>query len=263
MDTSELVNMRGAKVVDPQGDKIGKVEEIYLDKDTDQPEFALINTGLFGSKSTFVPLQGVSRSGDDLQVQFDKETVKDAPGIEPGRELSESEEAELYRHYGMDYSESRSDSGLPEGGPGDSYDTGSDDSGTVGRDVSGPSTDDAMTRSEEELRVGTESREVGKARLRKHVVTENVQTTVPVQREEVRVEREPITDENVDAATEGPAISEEEHEVTLREEVPVVEKEAVPQERVRLDRDTVSDEHTVSDEVRKEQVDVEDERSGR
>jgi uncharacterized protein (TIGR02271 family) len=127
----------------------------------------------------------------------------------------------------------------------------------VGRDVSGPTTDDAMTRSEEELRVGKASRERGRARLRKYVVTEDVQQTVPVQREEVRVEREPITDANVDAATSGPDISEEEHEVTLHEEEVVTEKRAVPKERVRMDKQTVTEEETVSEQVRKEQIEAE------
>jgi uncharacterized protein (TIGR02271 family) len=115
-----------------------------------------------------------------------------------------------------------------------------------------------MTRSEEELRVGTETRERGRARLRKYVTTETQQVTVPVQREEVRVEREPITDANLDAATSGPAISEEEHEITLHEETPVVEKRAVPKERVRLGTETVTDERQVSEEVRKEQIQVDD-----
>lgn len=137
-------------------------------------------------------------------------------------------------------------------------DTARDDAGTVGRDVSGPTTDDAMTRSEEELRVGTESRERGRVRLRKYVVTEQVTKTVPVSREEVRVEREPITDANRDDARSGPEISEEEHEVVLHEEQPVVEKRTVPKERVRLDTETVVDEKQVSEEIRKEQVDVDD-----
>jgi stress response protein YsnF len=92
--------------------------------------------------------------------------------------------------------------------------------GARGRDTSGPVTDDAMTRSEEQLRVGTETVEGGRARLRKYVVTENVSTTVPVSHEEVRVEREPITDANRDAALSGEPISEEEHEVALRAERP-------------------------------------------
>ncbi|MGY1594694.1 DUF2382 domain-containing protein [Geodermatophilus sp. SYSU D00708] len=128
----------------------------------------------------------------------------------------------------------------------------------VGHDTSGPTTDNAMTRSEEQLNVGTRSEEVGRARLRKYVVTENQTETVPVSREEVRVEREPITDANVGNALDGPAISEEEHEVTLHAERPVVEKEAVPVERVRLDKETVTDTETVSADVRKEQIDFDD-----
>jgi uncharacterized protein (TIGR02271 family) len=93
------------------------------------------------------------------------------------------------------------------------------------------------------------------------VTTETQQVTVPVQREQVRVEREPITDANLEAATSGPAISEEEHEVVLREEEPVVEKRAVPRERVRLDTETVTEERQVSGEVRKEQIQVEGDQS--
>jgi uncharacterized protein (TIGR02271 family) len=113
-----------------------------------------------------------------------------------------------------------------------------------------------MTRSEEQLRVGTERRESGRARLRKHVVTEDVTKTVPVQREEVRVEREPITGDNVDDALDGPALSEEEHEVVLHEEAPVIDKQTVPKERVRMTKDTRTDEETVSDEVRKERIET-------
>ncbi|MDQ3094530.1 MAG: PRC and DUF2382 domain-containing protein [Actinomycetota bacterium] len=299
MDTEEISQVRGAKVIDLNGDKIGKVEEIYLDKDTDKPEWVLVNTGLFGSSSTFVPLQGSTRQGDDLQVSFDKDQVKDAPGVDAGKELSQSDEAELYRYYGLDYGEESSDSGLPEGGTGtglsdttgsdattgdvqdrsmsdmnadagysdrplgtadvDRDDSGRDyDAGTTGRDTSGPTTDDAVTRSEEELHVGTREQETGKVRLRKHIVTENVTQTVPVQREEVSIEREPITDANVGDATSGPAISEEEHEMTLSEEVPVVEKQAVPKERIRLDKDVTTDEAQVSEDVRREEIDVDD-----
>ena len=133
----------------------------------------------------------------------------------------------------------------------------------MGHDTSGPTTDDAMTRSEERLNVGTRSQEAGRARLRKYVVTENVTQTIPVSREEVRLEREPITDENLGAARSGPEISEEEHEVILHEERPVVEKEAVPVERLRLDTETVTEQETVSEDVRKEQIeaDIEDDRT--
>ncbi|MFP3712286.1 PRC and DUF2382 domain-containing protein [Puerhibacterium sp. TATVAM-FAB25] len=134
---------------------------------------------------------------------------------------------------------------------------------TVGRDTSGPTTDSAMTRSEEELQAGTRTQEAGRARLRKYVVTEQQTTTVPVSREEVRVEREPITEGNVDAALDGPTISEEEHEVVLHEEVPVVTTEARPVERVRLDTETVTEQQTVTGDVRKEQIEVEGDDTGR
>ena len=112
-----------------------------------------------------------------------------------------------------------------------------------------------MTRSEERLRVGTEQVQAGRARLRKYVVTENVTQTVPVSHEEVRLEREPITDANREQAMSGGDITEEEHEVTLRAERPVVAKETVPVERVRLGKQTVTEEQQVSETVRKEQID--------
>ncbi len=248
---TEAYGWTGRTIVDADGEKIGTLDEIYLDEQTGQPEWALVHTGLFGRKSSFVPLAGAAPDGEDVRVRYSKDAVKDAPSIEPEGELSQDEESTLYAHYGIEYGESRSDSGLPEG------DRDQSNGDSVGRDTSGPTTDDAMTRSEEELRVGTRQRERGRARLRKYVVTEQVQQTVPVQREEVRVEREPITDANVDAATSGPEISEEEHEVVLHEEEVVTEKRAVPKERVRLDVDTVTDEQQVSEEVRKERIDTE------
>jgi uncharacterized protein (TIGR02271 family) len=253
---------QGRTMVDPAGDKLGTIDAIYLDDETGQPEWATVTSGLFSAKTAFVPLAQAQDIGDSVQVPYDKQQVTDAPSPQADGQLSQDEEAELYRHYGLDYSEHRSDSGLPAGTADDRTDVDRD---TVGRDVSGPTTDEAMTRSEEELAVGTETRERGRARLRKYVTTEQVTKTVPVQREEVRVEREPITDANLDAATSGPAISEEEHEVTLHQEEPVVEKRAVPRERVRLDTETVTDERQVSEEVRKEQIEVDgdQERLGR
>ena len=127
----------------------------------------------------------------------------------------------------------------------------------AGHDVSGPDTDDAMTRSEEELRVGTRSRDAGRVRLRKYVETEPVSETVITRRETAHVEREPITDANVGRAMEGPDISEEEHEMQLTAEEAVVEKQAVPKERVRLEKDVVEEEETVTDELRKERIEAE------
>jgi uncharacterized protein (TIGR02271 family) len=241
---TQAYDWQGRTLKDRNGDKIGKIDSLYVDEQTDQPEWALVNTGLFGSKSSFVPIAGAAPEGEDVVVQVEAQQVKDAPKMDPDGELSEEQEAELFRHYGIDYTETGSVTATDRA------------PGTVGHDTSGPTTDDAMTRSEEELRVGTAERESGRARLRKYVVTEQVETTVPVSREEVRIEREPITDANVDQATEGPQISEEEHEVVLHEEEPVVEKRTVPKERVRLDKATVTGEETVSDEVRKEQIEA-------
>src|SRR5215213_10873682 len=246
MSMESVAQLRGADVIDASGDKVGTVEEIYLDQESGQPEWALVKTGLFGSKSTFVPLSGAQPEDDTLRVRYEKAQIKDAPKIDADQQLSQSEERELYQHYGLGYS-----------GSGQDVDATSQRD-PVGEDVSGPETDNAMTRSEEELRVDKTPRERGRVRLKKYVVTDEVTQTVPVEREEVRVEREPITDGNVDNATDGPAISDEEHEVTLHEEVPVADKVAVPKERVRLDKDTVTDEETVTGEVRQERIDVDD-----
>jgi uncharacterized protein (TIGR02271 family) len=244
-DIDTVRSWEGRTLVDRDGGRIGAIDAIYLDDQTGQPEWALVNTGLFGTKSSFVPLAQATQSGEEVGVPYDKQLVKDAPRVDPDRHLSEAEERQLWRHYGLDYD--RATRRRP---------TGRD---TVGRDTVGPTTDEAMTRSEEELRVGTAQRERGRVRLRKYVTTEQVQQTVPVQRERVRVEREPITDANRDAATSGPELSEAEHEVVLREEEPVVEKRVVPRERVRLDKDTVTDQERVAEQVRKEQIDVHDE----
>ncbi len=258
LEKDRILQHRGQDLSDSNGEKIGSIEEIYLDAETNAPEWALVKTGMFGSKSTFVPLRDVSEQDGALRARFDKATVKNAPKLDADGQLSQREEDELYRYYGLEYSATRSETGLPEGGAS----TGRTDRGVVGNDVSGRETDDAMTRSEEELRVGTTERESGRARLRKYVVEDEVTETVPVKREELRVEREPITDANRGDATSGPEISEEEHEVVLHEEEVVVDKQAVPKERIRLDKDVETDEKQVSETLRKEEVDVDGEGRG-
>jgi uncharacterized protein (TIGR02271 family) len=236
-DIGTVRTWRGKTVFDRDGSRIGPITDIYADTRTGRPEWAVVDTGVFGAKSTFVPIGEARPTGDDVQVPYAKQLVKDAPKFDTDRDLSVADERELWRHFGLD------------------YDAGDD---TDDRDADGQPTDTAMTRSEEELEVGTARRERGRVRLRKYVTTEEVTTTVPVQREEVRLQREPITDENLDAATSGPELSEAEHEVVLHEEAPVVEKRVVPKERVRLETDTVTDEREVAEEVRKEQIDVDD-----
>ena len=279
--TETLSRVIGHDVYDESGDKIGSASEVYLDDDTGQPEWVTVRTGLFGTKESFVPIRDADLTDDGVRVHVAKDQVKGAPKIDAEGHLSPEEERELYRYYGMgsgagtgrtettmgrsDMTETATTGRAGTGGmtdPGRTETAGRRDTDAgaqgrpAGRDTSGPTTDDAMTRSEERLAVDTRAEEAGRARLRKYVVTENVTETVPVSREEARLEREPITDANVDDAMSGPAISEAEHEVTLHAERPVVEKEAVPVERVRLDKETVTDEEQVSDTVRKEQVDV-------
>ena len=309
--TEAISRVIGKDVYDQSGDKIGSASEVYLDDESGQPEWVTVKTGLFGTKESFVPLQGADLTDDGLRVPVSKSQVKDAPKVDTDGHLSPQEEQELYRYYGLGSGQGTTETtgnigtagmagtghtgrdttntettgnigttgvagtghtdrdrdGIPdavEGRTGGRTDRDGDgvyddvQGRAVGRDTSGPTTDDAMTRSEERLNVGTRTEETGRARLRKYVVTENVTETVPVSREEVRVEREPITDANVGNAMDGPAISEEEHEVTLHAERPVVEKEAVPVERVRLDKETVTEQERVSADVRKEEIEVDD-----
>jgi uncharacterized protein (TIGR02271 family) len=267
--TDTISRVIGQDVYDEAGEKIGSASEVYLDDETGQPEWVTVRTGLFGTKESFVPIRNADLTDDGVRVPVSKTQVKDAPKIDTDGHLSPEEEQELYRYYGMGTGTAGTETaGFETTGMGTTgIETtgeagmrnvgGAEPRGTVGHDTSGPTTDDAMTRSEERLNVGTRSEEVGRARLRKYVVTENVTESVPVEREEVRVEREPITDANVGAALDGPAISEEEHEVTLHAERPVVEKEAVPVERVRLDKETVTEQAQVTEGLRKEEIEVE------
>jgi uncharacterized protein (TIGR02271 family) len=245
LGTEQIGSLKGAELVGADGDKLGTVKDVYVDEDTGVAEFAVLTVGMFGTATRFVPLKNATGEDEGLRVGFTKDQVKNSPEFADEGDLSQDQEREIYAHYGIPYSDRDSDTGLPD----------SDSAGVrPGGDGSRPTSDDAMTRSEEELHVGTEQRVTGRVRLRKHIVTENVTKTVPVMHEEVRIEREPITDDNRDQATAGPEISEEEHELTLTEEVPVVETRTVPKERVRLEKDTVSSEEEISREVRKEQI---------
>jgi uncharacterized protein (TIGR02271 family) len=267
INTNNLDSLIGADVVDTEDHKVGTVGQVYLDSATNQPSWVTIKTGLFGTGESFAPLENADWNGEALRIGYDKSFVKDAPRIDTDGSLESADEDALYRYYGL------GGASVGEGaGPTDTnVDTRTDaddrrttdyatagERRTEGYDTSGPTTDDAMTRSEEQLRVGKEQVSAGRARLRKHVVTENQTVTVPVSHEEVTLEREPITDANVGDATSGPAISEEEHEVQLTEERVVVEKETVPVERVRLGTETVTEDQRVSEEVRKEEIDFDE-----
>jgi uncharacterized protein (TIGR02271 family) len=252
IDSNELQTMIGRNAIDTDGDKIGKVGQVYLDDTTGEPVWVTVSTGMFGTKESFAPLYGASRDGDNLKLAVSKSMVKDAPNVDADGHLEDDENNALYSYYngylaqGTErvYDQDVATAGQEPAGRGQA----------VGYDTSGPTTDDAMTRSEERLHVGTENVETGRARLRKYIVTENVTTTVPVSHEEIRVEREPITDANRGQAMAGGDLTEEEHEVILHAERPVVGKETVPVERVRLATETVTEQQEVNETVRKEQI---------
>jgi uncharacterized protein (TIGR02271 family) len=244
----QVEQLQSGTVLDSEGNKIGSVGAVYFDDRTDEPDWMTVKTGLLGNSEQFVPLSQASLEGDAVRLPFPKDKVKDAPHIEADEHLDLEQERELYRYYGLDYDKGGMDYDRESTG------TAGETDRDLGYDTSGPNTDDAMTRSEERLNVGKQGQEAGRARLRKYVVTEQQTVTVPVTREKARIEREPITEANRDEATSGPAISEEEHEIVLNEERPVVEKEAVPVERVKLGKETVTEEHQVSEEVRKERI---------
>ena len=146
-----------------------------------------------------------------------------------GAHLDESKERELYIYYGLDYAGQRSDSGIPSG-QATSIQAGRGTQAkrvSAGHDTSGRNTGDATTRSKEQVHAGTEMVTAGTARLRKWVETEDVYVKVPVAKEQARLVTEPITDANRVSGLAGPAIAEDEHEVTLTEERPAVAKESV------------------------------------
>ena len=222
MQMNELQQLQGSPVVSQSGDQIGKVEEIFYDVDGGRPEWIGLGTGFFGTKRVLVPVQGAQIQGDGVQVPYEKDHVKGAPDIDDD-EISHETERELYAHYGLN-----------------------------GGDAAAGDAEQAVTRHEEELAVGTQQVETGQARLRKWVETEPVSMDVDLKQETARVTREPI-DEPVDGAELG----EQEVEVPLRGERPVVEKRTVAKERVGVEKDVSTRTQTVEDEVRKEQVDVE------
>jgi uncharacterized protein (TIGR02271 family) len=234
-DAQQLLTGKAA-VLGPDGSRIGPIGQVFLDDATGEPEWVTVRTGLFGGAESFVPLRGATVADGAVHVAFDKDTVKGAPRVEdPEGHLEAEDETALYAYYGL---------------PGDGQETP--------RTGTGTGTDDAMTRSEERLDVSKERVATGRARLRKFVVTEQVTRTVSLRHDEVRIEREPVTDADREVVlAAGAALTPAEHEVVLTAERVVVAKEVVPVERVRLDVDTVQEDRVVSEEVRKEQIEVE------
>lgn len=269
-------------IYDAEGKKIGEARHVFLDERTGEPEWATVRTGLFGTQETFVPIHEGRVVDDYLEVPVPRTKVRDAPHMDVSKgRLTEQQERELYNFYGFDWDDTSAIGGEPAAGgtgaagsgampaegqsvadKGPAATAGAASGGAMASGREGGRMDsaigqDAMTRSEEHLRVGTERFESGTARLRKYVVTEEVEQSVPVRHEEVRIEREPITEANRDAALSGPQIAEDAYEVVLHDERAVVETEAVPVERIRLVTEEHVEQETVRGQVRKERIEVE------
>lgn len=263
-----IEDLQNAVVVDRDGDKLGKVAQVYLDNDTRDPSWVTVKTGLLGTNESFVPLDKSDYADGTITVPFEKSYIKDAPPIAEDGELVREQEDELYRYYGI------------SGGTGGQQDPGVDPTGsrdhagrqdtpgprnTAGRQDAPGARDDqdqhrpdvtdggGVTLHEEQAHVGTEKVQTGRVRLRKHVVTDTEQVEVPVQREELVLEREPAD------GRAGGTLSEEEVDVTLTEERPVVEKETVATEDVRLGKRAVTDEETVRTDLSHEEVEMDEE----
>lgn len=269
MNEHEIQDAIGKPLYGTDGTKIGKVSQAYFDDTTGRPEWVTVSTGLFGGKDNFVPVAQADYTDGGLKVPYDKEMITSAPSIDPQEHLSPDDEEDLYRHYNLEFSQSpssfqgeqargdRPTAWNRDAGDGRDEPAGYKAAGYESAERNADKADGAMTRSEERLNVSTEQVQAGKARLRKYVVTEQENISVPVSHEEVRLEREPITEANASEALDGQEISEDEHEVVLKKERPVVTKETTPVERVRMDIETVTEDEEISEEVRKEQIEAE------
>lgn len=267
-----IEDLQRSTVIDQDGDKVGKVGQVYLDDATGQPNWVTVNTGLFGGNETFIPLDEATQDGDDLRVPYTKAFIKDAPNLDADSHVDESQEDELYRYYGLQgggdrvrdgrdgHVDGRDAAAAGAAGTANTRDRRDDlrDGDARHRDdvaaAGAARGDDAnsVVRHEEEVNVGTERVQTGRARLRKHIVHDTKTITVPVEREEVEIVREPIAE-----GEHGGRLSDEDVEVTLSEERPVVEKDVVAKERVGLDKNVVRDQEQVQTDVAREEVEIE------
>ena len=252
----------GHHVLDQEGNNVGRINQVYLDDQTNEPSWVSVHTGLFGRNETLVPLQGSQPVEEDIRVPYDKNTVKEAPRIDADRHISPEEEQvvrEYYAQHGGPPLETTGRQG--EGtatGPGPQPTGRAGDETMMDETTMGMETDEAaMTRSEERVDIGVERRETGRARLHKYVETEQFDESVPLRHDELQVERRRI--EDPEAAREAEEMGESEEVFTLYEERPVVSKEQVPVEEVRVRKRDVTREEHVRGERRRERVELEDE----
>lgn len=262
--SADLSNMTGRQVFDAEGNKIGTVGRIYQSDATGEPAWATVTAGLFGSKESIVPLNGVQVDERGLHVTVNKDSVKDAPRIDADSgHLSETEIAELHRHYGVPVSGAAAGSQAGKGSgilPSQRTEVDRDTaarpaSAAAGRETAARPDRGWVLRSEERLRADIQSVETGRVRLHKRVVTSQETITVPIRHEEIRVTREVVKPGEAGADA---TIAEEDREVILHEERPIAVKEIVPVERVSLAVETIQENREVSETVRHEEIDIDD-----
>jgi uncharacterized protein (TIGR02271 family) len=237
----------GYAVYDPAGEKIGKVDDLFVDQ-SDEPEYIGVKMGFLGTRSTLIPWDAVSTADDEgraITVDIDKDKAKNGPTFDDDREITPEVENEVYSYYGLSRSASTEDSGA--------YESYYDETATA-TDATTDEDELRVKRTEEELAAGTREREAGQLKVRKRVRTDREQIEVPTRHEEVSVERVPASGEATEAE-----IGEEEVVVPVTEEEVVVGKRPVVKEEVRIRKDVVSDTETVEEDVRREEIDVEDE----
>lgn len=173
-DIGTVAEWRKRKVIDRDGDKIGRFEAIYLSRGSQRPEWAAVSTGLFGLKHSIVPLHDAQEVGDEIQVPLEAAQVKDAPRIDPDGELSPEEEERLHSHYGL--GGTAAGSGASAGATGD----GETNAGSATQGDEASAQGDNVGASQDSDRhsdPGREDREDG-GRTRRHVVTEEVHRSV-------------------------------------------------------------------------------------
>jgi uncharacterized protein (TIGR02271 family) len=276
-DTGVVRQWLGHDLIDRDGDRVGTIVNFYLDGETGQPDWAVVRTGLLGSRLTLVALDQATVSfaaavggGGSVTVPYDPATILDAPSVAPGEELSELDTMAVLRHYGVEVAEPAEPGDLDQADMAGAEAVGARGAGErpaelTEQPTTASSPSDApveVIRSEEELQVG-KRRRARRVRLKRYVVTDYVTKTIPVQREQVRLEEEPVDEPTSGEPTGQPtggeaAATEEGAEVLLREEEVVVQKRVVPRERVRLTKEVVTQERPVSGAVRKEHVEVDD-----
>ena len=275
-----------ATAYDKAGEKLGSVKEVFVDEQTGQPTFVEVNHGLFGMNSSLVPLRGHDFNGDELKLAFSKDRIEGAPDFDSDKPLTPEAQADIFKHYNLEnvqdvttYRDERTGTtgagaagaGVAGAGVAGAGAHANDETvttertATTNRDAATDTTaghnltdnDNELIRSEERLDVNKERVSTGEARLRKYVVTDTETVEVPVEREEVRVERTPISE--ADAANFNGNIGDNdtaEASVTLHEERVNVDKKTVPVEKVNLSKETVKDTETHTEELRKEQIDT-------